>query len=805
MLSNGCEGTSMTGLMMRRWWLVASFAVAGAAYAQKVQPAPSRYDEELKKLGDGLTENMAIRDVHFAKTDDRKHKRFYTEQWDLSATPEYKPSKQFTGTIRVSGNYLVEGTIADQWKQDFERLQPGVKVEMVQEGEVATGDVQIETGPRMKDRLRQASEFEDKLKRSVFDVEWATGSYDVPGWSPGFVIFVQKDNPIAHLSLAQLDGIFGGAHTGGWDGTTWRTDSARGPEKNIRTWGQLGLTGEWADKPIHIYGRPLKYNIQLGFERKVFHGGDVWNENTLEYSHEMNPDGSRYSSSPEMVKDMGNDPYGICFADEASMIPTARAVPVGSTDAGPFMPITLNSLHDRSYPLFIEEWAEVSVAPGKPLDPLTKEFLTFMLSRQGQDAVQKDGKWIPIPSDVSKAAIAKLNEPGKVVRAGKLGLQDAMLAPAKWMGDSPDETGKVNAKKAYYTKRWDLSDLPAYDATTQVTGTIRMPASGLIMASTVGQAWMDGFRKQQPGVTFVKQDGELIDKKVDLELGRKWSSYFAGETLQFQLKYKHSAREIQIGTGSYDVPGYSPAFAIYVNKSNPVTGLTMEQLDGIFGGPRRGGWVSTAFRRQVGRTSEKNIRTWGQAGAPGAWASQPIDVIVPPLKYHIMTVFERKVLEGGNMWNDSIKEYPLLLKADGTRNVPSEERIKRVGMDKDAITFSQEGFPAGQAKALPLAATDGGPFVPPTLENVRNRSYPLSLELYAYADQQPDKPMDPVTKEFLRYILSREGQDMLQRDGKWLPLTAEMVKEQREKLDMVIPPFKNPGTKAKAKAAAGAQ
>jgi ABC-type phosphate transport system substrate-binding protein len=165
-----------------------------------------------------------------------------------------------------------------------------------------------------------------------------------------------------------------------------------------------------------------------------------------------------------------------------------------------------------------------------------------------------------------------------------------------------------------------------------------------------------------------------------------------------------------------------------------------------------------------------------------------------------MSVFERKVFEGGNMWNDSVKEYQLMLKADGTRTVPSAERVKRVGMDADAITFSSEGFGTGQTKALPLAATEGGPFVPLTLENVRNRSYPLTLELYAYADQQPDKPMEPTTKEFLRFILSREGQDILQRDGKWLPLTAEMVKEQRAKLDRVIPAYSKPG---KRKDAAG--
>jgi ABC-type phosphate transport system substrate-binding protein len=132
------------------------------------------------------------------------------------------------------------------------------------------------------------------------------------------------------------------------------------------------------------------------------------------------------------------------------------------------------------------------------------------------------------------------------------------------------------------------------------------------------------------------------------------------------------------------------------------------------------------------------------------------------------SVFERKVFEGGNMWNDSVKECPLMLKADGTRTVPSADRVKRVAMDANAFTFSSEGFGTGQTKALPLAATAEGPLVPLTLENVRSRSYPLTLELYAYADQQPDKPMDPVTKEFLRFLLSRGGREILQRDGKWL-------------------------------------
>jgi hypothetical protein len=162
-----------------------------------------------------------------------------------------------------------------------------------QKGTIASGAVDIETGPRISDRLRAASQYEQATGERLFEIDWATGSYDVPGWSPGFVIFVHKDNPIVHLSIDQLDGIFAGARTGGWKGTRWDASVARGPEENLRTWGQLGLTGEWADKPIVIYGRPLKYNIQLGFERKVFDGGDVWGEADMLIGRRVAVEGAR--------------------------------------------------------------------------------------------------------------------------------------------------------------------------------------------------------------------------------------------------------------------------------------------------------------------------------------------------------------------------------------------------------------------------------------------------------------------------------------------------------------------------------
>jgi phosphate transport system substrate-binding protein len=152
-------------------------------------------------------------------------------------------------------------------------------------------------------------------------------------------------------------------------------------------------------------------------------------------------------------------------------------------------------------------------------------------------------------------------------------------------------------------------------------------------------------------------------------------------------------------------------------------------------------------------------------------------------------VFERKVFQGGNMWNDALREYPLAVNADGSKRVPGAETVKDVASNPDGITFSQKVFQTADVRPLAIAANDGGPYVLPSLENVRNRTYPLALEVYAYVDPTPGTPLDPKLKEFLRYVLSREGQDAVMRDGKWLPLTAALVQEQRKKLDAIVAPI----------------
>lgn len=763
--------------------MVALAATADGAVHDEKKPTGETYEQILSRMGDGNRENIVIRAEHDSRTDARKHKRFYTDLQPLRDLPPYRPSQAVSGTIRVSGLYLHDGLIRDQWIEAFQRFHPQAKVVITQKGTIASGGVDIETGPRISDRLRAASEYEQATGERLFEIDWATGSYDVPGWSPGFVIFVHKDNPIARLTIEQLDGIFAGSRTGGWKGTSWDPSVARGPDRNIRTWGDLGLTGEWANQPIQIYGRPLKYNIQLGFERKVFQGGDVWNENTREYSHEMNPDGTRYTSSVEMVKDMSADRYGIVFSDMGSNRPGIRAVPLAATAADKAVSISLQSLRDRSYPLFIEQWAQVRLGPGQRLSPLVKEFLTFMLSRDGQDAVQRDGKWITLPASRAREMLARLDEVGESVDPNEIGLHLKMLAPKKWEGESPDETGRVIPRKAYYTTRFNLSSIPAYAPTRRLSGTVRMPASGQLMQSTVGQALIDAFQEHHPGIKFALQDGDLNQGQVDLSIGRKWSSYFAGEVFDFQQKHERSPLELQLATGAFDVSGWNPAIAVFVGKDNPIKGLTIRQLDGIFGGPRRGGWVSTTWRRQAGRGADENIRNWSQLGVTGQCADKPISVHVPPLKYHIMSVFERKTMVGGNMWNDGVREIPLALRADGSRSVPSAERIAAVAEDGCGITFASPGFNHPGARMVPIARDASSSFVPPSLQAVQDRSYPLHLEVYGYTDVGSHKTVDANVAEFLRFVLSRDGQEIIQRDGKWLPLTAEVARSQLQKLE----------------------
>ncbi|MFT3790850.1 MAG: substrate-binding domain-containing protein [Rudaea sp.] len=346
----------------------------------------------------------------------------------------------------------------------------------------------------------------------------------------------------------------------------------------------------------------------------------------------------------------------------------------------------------------------------------------------------------------------------------------------------------AKSNKVYYAPQFDLSALPAYRPQQKLSGTIRHWGSNYLADSTLAKCLEDGFRKFQPDVTFednlkstfIGMASLYMDRADVAAMGRKatWE-----ETQAFQRVFDSRPVEIAMATGSLDIPGWTWALTPVLHKDNPLAKLTLEQLDGIFGAQRDGGWKGNEWDPQAARGPEKNIRTWGQLGLTGAWANKPIHVYGYNLNYHFPRDFAERVMGGGYKWNETMREFGNAASADGKLISAGDLLIKAVAEDKYGIRYTSIKYLDARTKTVPLARNAAGPFLMPTLQTVQSRAYPLTREVYYYTFQNPGRQMNPRVKEYLRFVLSREGQACVQSDGKYLPMTAAFAAEQRAKLE----------------------
>jgi phosphate transport system substrate-binding protein len=356
---------------------------------------------------------------------------------------------------------------------------------------------------------------------------------------------------------------------------------------------------------------------------------------------------------------------------------------------------------------------------------------------------------------------------------------------------------KMRAAKIYYTKKFDLSSLPEYVPTRKMSGTIRQWGSNYLADSMLERYLEDGFRKYHPDVqfednlssTFIGIAG-LYTKRADIApMGRRatWD-----ELQGYQRVFDTMPVEIPMATGSFDVAGWTFALVVFVNKDNPISRLTLEELDGIFGAQRDGGWNGNAWDPAAARGAEKNIRTWGELGLTGEWADKPIHVYAYNLNYHFPRDFAEKVMHGSSKWNEAMREFSNKTRAPAASGESKdfatllgagEQMTAEVAKDRYGITYTGILYRNAGVKTVALATSRGSPFVSPTLDTVQDRSYPLTREVYYYTNRAVGKPIDPLVKEYLRFVLSREGQEAVERDGKYLPLTAAVVREQLGRLD----------------------
>ena len=362
-------------------------------------------------------DSVAVQAAREKWVKNKGYKVYYTKKFDLSDLPHYKPEQKVSGTIRMWGsNYFTDSPLADYWIQEFQKYQPDVKFDLHLKTTLHAIPGLIfgmsDIGPMGRqitwDELLSYQRERNHLPIGIVAV---TGSYDVSGWNPPIGVYLHKDNPLSKLSLQQLDGIFGAQRSGAWRELVWDKSLARGPEKNIRTWGQLGLTGEWANKPIHVYGYNLQFHFPQEIESRAFGGvSGKWNENLIEYDNLAQPDGSFKLAGQLMLEDLAKDPYGIayCAGGNAWLAPQIKSVALSVKTGDPAYELTLENVRERKYPMYADVFFYIDRDPKKPVDPKVKEFLRYILSSEGQTQVMRDGKYLPLTAETVRAQLKLL-------------------------------------------------------------------------------------------------------------------------------------------------------------------------------------------------------------------------------------------------------------------------------------------------------------------------------------------------------------------------------------------------------------
>jgi phosphate transport system substrate-binding protein len=257
----------------------------------------------------GVRDAMAVQAARQKSIEQFGQKKYYDAQhFDLADLPPYVPERKVAGRIRIWGSDLFGGAgLRRNLEAGFRQFHPDVSFEYNLRGPaMAVAGLltqQADLGPSRRITWDALLAFQRLFNRDPVEVSGMTG------WAvnPPFAIMVNKNNPVRGLTMKQLDGIFGAERNGGWVGTTWHPELARGPEGNIRTWGQLGIGGEWHDKAIHVYGYGLRYLFAPRFSDDVLKGSDKWNESLQQYVNLARTDGTLESADQQMADELAKD------------------------------------------------------------------------------------------------------------------------------------------------------------------------------------------------------------------------------------------------------------------------------------------------------------------------------------------------------------------------------------------------------------------------------------------------------------------------------------------------------------------
>lgn len=293
--------------------------------------------------------------------------------------------------------------------------------------------------------------------------------------------------------------------------------------------------------------------------------------------------------------------------------------------------------------------------------------------------------------------------------------------------------------------------LPPYKKTSGVAGTINSVGSDTL--NNLMTLWAEGFVRQYPNVKpQIEGKGSSTAPPALIsgtaQFGPMSRPMKLSEIEQFEKKFGYAPTQVAVAIDG---------LAVYVHKDNPLKSLSMEQVDAIFSKARACG-------------AAQAVTTWGDLGLTGEWANKPVSLYGRNSASGTYGYFKEHALCKGD-YKDTVKEQP------GSAAV-----VQGVSADRYAIGYSGVGYRTSGVKTVALAAKPGQEPVSDDAENVLSGKYPLSRFLYIYVNRAPGKPADPLVREFLRFALSRQGQDIVVKDG-YLPLRAELAAKELAKLD----------------------
>jgi len=293
--------------------------------------------------------------------------------------------------------------------------------------------------------------------------------------------------------------------------------------------------------------------------------------------------------------------------------------------------------------------------------------------------------------------------------------------------------------------------LPAYKAVSGVSGNLSSIGSDTL--NNLMTLWAETFNKFYPNAKIqIEGKGSSTAPPALIagtaQLGPMSRAMKGTEIDQFEKKYGHKPLAVRTSVD---------ALAVFVNKDNPIKCLTLAQVDAMFSKSRRWGY-------------KEDVKSWGQLGLAGEWASRPISLYGRNSASGTYGFFKDHTLKNGD-YKDEVKEQP------GSASV-----VQGVTVDRVAAGYSGIGYATAGVRAVPLAEKEGGKCYEADPDNAYAGTYPLARFLYVYVNKAPGKALDPLTREFVKLVLSKEGQEVVVKDG-YFPIPASVAKEELGKIE----------------------